>query len=163
MQLLNNDYKSCESFYQRSSAPGSFDTPKFKVKVIHGIKVNSVSSVNILGLLCPLNTFQKVTRWLVKSHQTNSHLATIPVLAQMILLSYLCFSQMTWLYLDNAYRRFAKQLEHSKIVLWQMGVKTSKTKVMVYRNRSPLRNNEVWFYADNKLDVVDNFNYFGTV
>jgi len=44
-----------------------------------------------------------------------------------------------------------------------MGVKTSKTKVMVYRNRSPLRNNEVWFYADNKLDVVDNFNYFGTV
>jgi len=39
---------------------------------------------------------------------------------------------------------------------WGPEVNTSKTKVMVFRNRGSLRNNEVWFYARNKLDVVDN-------
>ena len=46
---------------------------------------------------------------------------------------------------------------------WGLEVNTSKTKVMFFRNRGPLRNNEVWFYAGNKLDVVDNFNYLRTV
>jgi len=35
--------------------------------------------------------------------------------------------------------------------------------LIIFRNRCPLRKNEVWFYAGNKLDVVDNFNYLGTV
>ena len=38
-----------------------------------------------------------------------------------------------------------------------------KTKAMVFRKRDGLLNNETWTYNGNEIEVVDNFNYLGTV
>ena len=46
---------------------------------------------------------------------------------------------------------------------WGLEVNTEKTKVMVFRKRGKIRNDEKWFYCNNVLEVVDNFNYLGSV
>jgi hypothetical protein len=46
---------------------------------------------------------------------------------------------------------------------WGLEVNTDKTKIMVFRNRGPLKNNEKWYYNDNSLETVENFNYLGVV
>jgi len=43
------------------------------------------------------------------------------------------------------------------------GVNTEKTKVMVFRKRGYTRPVELWHYGASYLEVVDNFNYLGTV
>ena len=46
---------------------------------------------------------------------------------------------------------------------WGLEVNTDKTIVMVFRKRGKIRNDEKWFYCDNVLEVVDNFNHLGSV
>ena len=46
---------------------------------------------------------------------------------------------------------------------WGLEVNSSKTKVMVFRKRGGLLNNESWTYKGQVLDAVDCFNYLGTV
>ena len=40
---------------------------------------------------------------------------------------------------------------------------TTKTKVLVFRKRGRLRQHEQWSYNDESLEIVDTFNYRGTV
>ena len=44
---------------------------------------------------------------------------------------------------------------------WGLEVNTSKSKVVVFRSRGNLRNNEKWTYGNEFLEVVDNLNYLG--
>ena len=46
---------------------------------------------------------------------------------------------------------------------WGLGVNVNKTKVMVFRKRGKLKDNENWVYNNQNLETVDNFNYLGTV
>ena len=46
---------------------------------------------------------------------------------------------------------------------WGLEVNTEKTKVVVFRKRGGLLNNESWTYKGVNLEVVNNFNYLGTV
>ena len=46
---------------------------------------------------------------------------------------------------------------------WGLKVNTSKTKIMVFRKRGRTRQNEAWTYNGHSIEVVDNFNYLGTV
>ncbi|XP_052255506.1 uncharacterized protein LOC127861165 [Dreissena polymorpha] len=46
---------------------------------------------------------------------------------------------------------------------WGLKVNTSKTKIMVFRKRGRLRQNEAWTYDGQIIETVDNFNYLGTV
>ena len=41
-------------------------------------------------------------------------------------------------------------------------VNTDKTKVMVFRKKGKVRDNEKWYYDNILLDLVDNSNYLGT-
>ena len=38
-----------------------------------------------------------------------------------------------------------------------------RKKIVVFRKRGPVRVTEKWLYGDKSLEVVDNFNYLGTV
>ena len=40
---------------------------------------------------------------------------------------------------------------------WNLNVNTSKTKIVVFRNRGKLH----WLYNNEVLDIVDEFNYLG--
>jgi hypothetical protein len=44
-----------------------------------------------------------------------------------------------------------------------MKVNLSKTKIMVFRNGGPLRNNEKWFYNSEKVETVSYYKYLGIV
>jgi hypothetical protein len=46
---------------------------------------------------------------------------------------------------------------------WGLIVKTEKTKVVVFRKWGNIRPDEHWHYANSSFEVVDNFNYLGTV
>ena len=46
---------------------------------------------------------------------------------------------------------------------WGLKVNSEKTKVVVFRKRGGLLNNESWTYKGVNLEVVNNFNYLGTV
>ena len=46
---------------------------------------------------------------------------------------------------------------------WGLEVNVQKTKIMVFRNRGPVLRNEKWSYNDSDVELVDNFNYLGTV
>ena len=46
---------------------------------------------------------------------------------------------------------------------WGLEVNTDKTKIVVFRNRGNLKQDEKWFYDKMLLETVDNFNYLGTV
>ena len=46
---------------------------------------------------------------------------------------------------------------------WGLQVNTDKTKIVVFRKRGGLRDNEAWTYKGSRLEVVNEFNYLGTV
>lgn len=46
---------------------------------------------------------------------------------------------------------------------WGLRVNTEKSKIMVFRKRGRLLENERWTYNGNELEVVDNFTYLGTI
>ena len=46
---------------------------------------------------------------------------------------------------------------------WGLQVNTDKTKIVVFRKRGGLFDNEKWTYDGVQLDAVNNFNYLGTV
>jgi len=46
---------------------------------------------------------------------------------------------------------------------WGLEVNAGKTKIMVFRKRGRLRLSEKWSYNGSPLEIVDNFNYLGTV
>ena len=46
---------------------------------------------------------------------------------------------------------------------WSLEVNAHKTKVMFFRKRGGLLSNEVFTYNGNRLEVVNDFNYLGTV
>jgi hypothetical protein len=46
---------------------------------------------------------------------------------------------------------------------WGLKVNTSKTKIMVFRKRGGLLNSEHWNYNGQNIEVVNDFNYLGTV
>ena len=46
---------------------------------------------------------------------------------------------------------------------WGLSVNTSKTKIMVFRKRGRLSLNLKWTYKGSQLDIVNEFNYLGTV
>ena len=54
-------------------------------------------------------------------------------------------------------------LLHTYCTKWGLQVNTDKTKILVFRKRGRLKDNEVWTYDGAKLEVVNDFNYLGTV
>ena len=46
---------------------------------------------------------------------------------------------------------------------WGLQVNTSKTKVVVFRRRGGLKENERWQYNNESLEIVNDFNYLGVV
>ena len=46
---------------------------------------------------------------------------------------------------------------------WGLQVNTEKTKIVVFRKRGGLRDNESWIYKKTPIEVVNEFNYLGTV
>ena len=46
---------------------------------------------------------------------------------------------------------------------WGLQVNTEKTKIVVFRKRGGLRDNESWIYKNTPIKVVNEFNYLGTV
>lgn len=46
---------------------------------------------------------------------------------------------------------------------WGLSVNIPKTKIMVFRKRGPLRQDEKWFYNGEELETVNDFNYLGVV
>ncbi len=46
---------------------------------------------------------------------------------------------------------------------WGLEVNTEKSKIVVFRKRGAVRATETWFSMDNPLQVVNYFNYLGTV
>ena len=44
---------------------------------------------------------------------------------------------------------------------WGLEVNTDKTKIMVFRNRGILKNNESWTYKNIAIEAVNDFNYLG--
>jgi len=46
---------------------------------------------------------------------------------------------------------------------WGLSVNTAKTKIMVFRKRGGLLPTERWTYDSQPIDVVNDFNYLGTV
>ena len=46
---------------------------------------------------------------------------------------------------------------------WGLVVNTEKTKIVVFRKRGHVLPSELWYYNNQVLEVVDDFNYLGTV
>lgn len=46
---------------------------------------------------------------------------------------------------------------------WGLEVNLDKTKVMVFRNGGPLRNNEKWYYNGKLMEVVNGYKYLGVI
>ena len=42
-----------------------------------------------------------------------------------------------------------------------LNVNTSKTNIVVFRNRGKLQRKDVWLHNNEVLDIVDEFNYLG--
>jgi hypothetical protein len=54
-------------------------------------------------------------------------------------------------------------LLHKYCETWGLEVNTEKTKIVVFRKRGPLKIDEKWSYDNEPLEVVNDFNYLGTV
>ena len=47
--------------------------------------------------------------------------------------------------------------------MWDLEVNIAKTKVVVLRKRGPVSSDECWYYNNELLDVLNDFNYLGVV
>ena len=62
-----------------------------------------------------------------------------------------------------------ENLQHSFDLLyaycskWGLEVNISKTKIIVFRERGRVKENEKWYHNHNEIEVVDKFNYLGVV
>ena len=54
-------------------------------------------------------------------------------------------------------------LLHTYCNTWGLEVNTEKTKIVVFRKRGQKRIDEIWTYNGDILDIVDDFNYLGTI
>ena len=54
-------------------------------------------------------------------------------------------------------------LLHKYCETWGLEVNIEKTKIVVFRKRGPLKFDEQWSYDNEPLEVVNDFNYLGTV
>ena len=52
---------------------------------------------------------------------------------------------------------------HDYCNLWGVEVNIAQNKVVVFRKRGPVRTDERWYYNNELLDVVNEFNYLGVV
>ena len=52
---------------------------------------------------------------------------------------------------------------HEYCGTWGLEVNIEKTKIMVFRKRGPLKSDENWSFDNQPLEVVNDFNYLGTV
>ena len=52
---------------------------------------------------------------------------------------------------------------HEYCNLWGLDVNIAKTKVVVFSKRGPVTADERWYYNNELLDVVNDFNYLGVV
>ena len=46
---------------------------------------------------------------------------------------------------------------------WGLEVNVAKTTIVVFRKRDPTKDTEVWFYKNEKLEIVQDFNYLGVI
>ena len=44
---------------------------------------------------------------------------------------------------------------------WSLSVNVGKTKVLVFRNRGSLRSDDIWFYDNEQIEIIEQFCYFG--
>ncbi|MCG8035193.1 MAG: hypothetical protein JAZ03_23855 [Candidatus Thiodiazotropha taylori] len=54
-------------------------------------------------------------------------------------------------------------LLHTYCSNWGLEVNAEKTKIMVFRKRGALRRGESWTYNNQEIEVVNEFNYLGTI
>ena len=47
--------------------------------------------------------------------------------------------------------------------LYDLKVNCEKTKIVVFRKRGKIKENEKWWYGGKSIEIVDKFNYLGTV
>ena len=52
---------------------------------------------------------------------------------------------------------------HTYCLKWGLEVNTSRTKIVVFRKKGKLKDNEKWTYGNTTIEVVNNFNYLGVV
>lgn len=46
---------------------------------------------------------------------------------------------------------------------WSLTVNISKTKIMVFRNGGFVKDEKIWYYDGNAIDIVDEFCYLGVL
>ena len=46
---------------------------------------------------------------------------------------------------------------------WKLTVNTKKSKIIVFKNGSILRNIEKWKYKNNQMQIVNSYNYLGVI
>ena len=75
------------------------------------------------------------------------------------------YLQMIWPSLGDQLKSNKNSLDilHTYCNTWGLEVNTEKTKIVVFRNRGQIRNNEIWTYNGNIIDVVEEFNYLGAI
>ena len=72
---------------------------------------------------------------------------------------------MIWLFFGKSPQELQNNLNSLKSYCdtWGLKVNTTKTKIMVFRKRGGLRENEQWTYENENIEIVNDFNYLGTV
>ena len=80
-----------------------------------------------------------------------------------------CTCQINVLFCSVLFGKTVSYLQNSLNLLyeyclkWGLEVNTTKTKIMVFRKRRNIKEDEKWVYNNNELEVVSDFNYLGTV
>ena len=94
-------------------------------------------------------------------HESGSEGITVDDLKLCLLLS--------WLYADDSVLIAESRLDlqnsldsaHDYCQRWKLCVNILKTKIVVFREGGRLSINDIWFYGDSILEVVEHFSYLG--
>lgn len=54
-----------------------------------------------------------------------------------------------------------KMLDALLLYEWKLQLNVEKTKIMIFRNGGRIRDDEKWFYNNNEVQLVSEFNYLG--